>query len=84
MKFSKGKMLKDYQFYILAGGKGTRLKTIVSDRPKSMAIVNGRPFLDFILGNLNKFEIDEVNLLVGYKHKDIINHYGEKYKIDNL
>ena len=73
-------MFKDYQFCILAGGKGTRLKTIVSDRPKSMAIVNGRPFLDFILENLHKFEISEVNLLVGYKHRDIINHYGEKFK----
>jgi len=31
---------------ILAGGLGTRLRSVVADRPKSMALVNGRPFLE--------------------------------------
>ena len=30
---------------ILAGGKGTRLKSVVYDRPKPMAEINGAPFL---------------------------------------
>jgi D-glycero-alpha-D-manno-heptose 1-phosphate guanylyltransferase len=39
---------------ILAGGKGTRLKSVVYDRPKPMAEINGAPFLchlmDYWLG----------------------------------
>ena len=34
---------------ILAGGKGTRLQSVVSDVPKPMAIVAGRPFLEYLL-----------------------------------
>ena len=37
---------------ILAGGMGTRLKTVVSDRPKPLAHINGRPFLDLLVENL--------------------------------
>ena len=32
---------------ILAGGLGTRLKKIVQDLPKPMALISGRPFLEY-------------------------------------
>ena len=41
------------QAIILAGGFGTRLKSMVSAVPKPMAPVNGRPFLSYLLDNLN-------------------------------
>ncbi len=37
---------------ILAGGKGTRLKSVVGDRPKPLAEVNGRPFITYLLDQL--------------------------------
>ena len=37
---------------ILAGGKGTRLKSIIKDLPKPLANVNGRPFLEYLMDKL--------------------------------
>jgi D-glycero-alpha-D-manno-heptose 1-phosphate guanylyltransferase len=34
---------------ILAGGFGTRLKSVVSDLPKPMARINNIPFLAYLL-----------------------------------
>lgn len=65
---------------ILAGGSGTRLRPLVSDRPKPMAIINGRPFLSYILEYLEKFDIKEVILCVGYQKEQIINFFGDKWK----
>lgn len=65
---------------ILAGGFGTRLSSVVSDVPKSMAPVNGRPFLDYQLDYLDVFGIQKVILSVGYLHEKIMDHYGNQYR----
>lgn len=39
----------DASVALLVGGQGTRLRAVVSDRPKPMAQVDGRPFLGFLL-----------------------------------
>ncbi len=65
---------------ILAGGFGTRLKDVVSDVPKVMAPVNGRPFLEYLLDYLEDNIIDHVILSVGYKHELIREHFGNRYK----
>lgn len=59
---------------ILAGGFGTRLQSVVSDVPKPMAPINGKPFLEYILLYLKKYGINKVVLAVSYK-KDIIKNY---------
>jgi D-glycero-alpha-D-manno-heptose 1-phosphate guanylyltransferase len=59
---------------VLAGGLGTRLRSVVKDVPKPMAPVNNRPFLDYILHFLSKNSIKRVVLAVGYKH-EIIRQY---------
>lgn len=61
---------------ILAGGLGTRLKTVVSDLPKCMAPVAGHPFLEYVLKKLRSNGINKVILSVGYKHKAIKDHFG--------
>jgi D-glycero-alpha-D-manno-heptose 1-phosphate guanylyltransferase len=64
---------------ILAGGKGTRLKGIISDVPKPLAPIGGVPFLDILLGQLGKYTlIKRVVLAVGYKSKMIIERYKDK------
>ena len=56
---------------ILAGGLGTRLSKVVSDRPKCMANVSGRPFLFHIFEYLKKEQINHVVLSVGFKYEII-------------
>lgn len=65
---------------ILAGGFGTRLSTVVSDVPKPMAPINGRPFLEYLLDDLNEKGINRVILAVGYKKEIIKSYFKEKYK----
>jgi D-glycero-alpha-D-manno-heptose 1-phosphate guanylyltransferase len=64
---------------ILAGGFGTRLSSVISDMPKVMAPVNGRPFLDYQLAYLAFSGIKRVILAVGYKHEMIMQHYGDRF-----
>ena len=40
---------EDIDVVVLCGGRGTRLKNILVDRPKVMALVNSQPFLDIVL-----------------------------------
>ena len=65
---------------ILAGGLGTRLRGVVSDVPKPMAPVRGRPFLehqmDFWLGQ----GVRRFVLAVSYKHEAITGHFGARYR----
>ena len=44
---------------ILAGGLGTRLRSMVADRPKVLAPVCGRPFLSCILDQLDEAGISD-------------------------
>ena len=65
---------------VLAGGFGTRLQRVVRDLPKSMAPVNGRPFLEYVLDYLQRHGVSRVILSVGYKHEAIHDHFGDAYQ----
>jgi D-glycero-alpha-D-manno-heptose 1-phosphate guanylyltransferase len=70
---------------ILAGGKGKRLRSVVSSVPKPLASVNGKPFLDILLEQLNRSPcIGKVVLAVGYKSEQIISQYENcsRYNFD--
>ena len=56
---------------VLAGGKGTRLRSVVSDLPKCMAPVAGRPFLAWLLDDLREAGFDHIILSLGYKHEAV-------------
>lgn len=64
---------------ILAGGSGTRLKSIISDIPKPMATIGAKPFLEYIFDWLIKNDIKRVVLSVGYKWEIIYNYYKDSY-----
>jgi D-glycero-alpha-D-manno-heptose 1-phosphate guanylyltransferase len=58
---------------VLAGGLGTRLRTVVSEMPKCMAPVCGKPFLYYLLSHLNRFtSVKKIILSLGYKSEVII------------
>ncbi len=65
---------------ILAGGLGTRLKSKVSELPKSMALINGLPFLEYQLDFLSQYNIQRVCLAVGYLSNNITDYFGDHYK----
>lgn len=64
---------------ILAGGLGTRLRSVVSDVPKCMAPVNGIPFIHFIVEYLINEGIKKFIFSLGYKHEMITGYIDEKF-----
>lgn len=64
---------------ILAGGAGTRLKSVVSQLPKPMAPVHGKPFLEYLLAYLAKNHITRVVLSVGYQSEHIQRYFGNRF-----
>ena len=65
---------------ILAGGLGTRLRSAVPDLPKSMAPINGRPFLERQLDYWIDQGVRHFVLSVGYRRKVIQDHFGAVYR----
>lgn len=51
---------------VLVGGLGTRLRSVVSDLPKPLAPVAGRPFLAYLLDQLAAGGLRRVILATGY------------------
>jgi len=68
---------------ILAGGLGTRLRRLLPDTPKVLAPVGDKAFIEYILCQLQKSEIKDVILALGYKAK-IIKEYLQPKKYPNL
>ena len=62
---------------ILAGGLGTRLRGVVSNVPKALAPVAGKPFLDWLLTMLRRKGVDRVLLLLGYGAEKIMAFVGD-------
>ena len=65
---------------VLAGGLGTRLRSVVADLPKAMAPVAGRPFLEHLLDLLVEAGFESAILAVGYRSEAIRGHFGERYR----
>jgi NDP-sugar pyrophosphorylase family protein len=65
---------------ILAGGLGTRLRSVVSDRPKVLAPVRGRPFLAHLLDRLDAARVWDVVLATGYQAGQIRAAFGGRYR----
>lgn len=65
------------QALILAGGLGTRLRPLVSDRPKALAPAGERPFLAHQIELLARRGLREIVLCVGYLHEQIERQFGD-------
>ena len=65
---------------ILAGGLGTRLLPVVSDRPKALAEIHGRPFLAYLLDRLADAGTARVVLCTGHLGHQIEQAFGERYR----
>ena len=69
------------QAVLLAGGLGTRLRSVVSDRPKPMALVDGKPFMEYVIMQLKKYGIDEIIFAVGYKGSMVEEYFKDGRKL---
>ncbi|MBM3845171.1 MAG: hypothetical protein FJ405_02640, partial [Verrucomicrobia bacterium] len=64
---------------ILAGGLGTRLRSVVSDRPKVLADIAGRPFLSYWLDRLSFQGFHDVILSTGHLASHVEERFGSTY-----
>ena len=55
------------QAILLAGGLGTRLRSVVSDRPKPMALIQEKPFMEYVTRELVRNGVRDIIFAVGYK-----------------
>ena len=65
------------QAILLCGGMGTRLRSVVSDRPKPMADICGKPFLQYLLEMLRDKGITEVIFALGYMGEMIEKYFQD-------
>ena len=63
--------------FVLCGGQGTRLRSVVSDRPKSMAPISGTPFLQLLLARLRSQGVGDVVLGTGYMAEKIERYFAD-------
>ena len=56
---------------VLAGGLGTRLRGVVGELPKCLAPVAGRPFLDWLLDNLELCGFHHIILSLGHRSEAV-------------
>lgn len=75
--YSSTASTKEIPVIILAGGRGTRLHSVVGDRPKVLAPIVGRPFLLWVLGRLARDGFLRFVLAVGYKAVQIQDCLGD-------
>ncbi|MFH1664005.1 MAG: sugar phosphate nucleotidyltransferase [archaeon] len=66
--------------FILAGGKGTRLKPLTDKTPKPMIEVKGKPILEYVIQLLAKYEIKNAVIALGYKGEQIKDYFGNGEK----
>lgn len=62
---------------ILAGGRGTRLKSVTGDLPKPMVPVAGRPIIERLVLHLVGSGVVDIALAVGYRADIIEKHFGD-------
>jgi len=76
--------LENLTAVILAGGRGTRLRSAVADRPKVLAPVGGRPFLTYLLDLWERAGGRRVVLCTGFMADQVREALGESYRTLSL
>ena len=64
---------------VLAAGKGIRMLPHTNDKPKVLIEIDGKPFLYYILKNLENAGLKNIGIVVGYKKekiKDFVKEYN--------
>ncbi len=67
--------LRDIDVVILCGGLGTRLRPVIFDRPKVLAKIGEKTFLDILIGELIEQGFRNIILCVGYLKNKVKDHF---------
>ena len=70
---------------IMAGGKGSRLRSITNDEiPKPMVPVDGKPLLEYQVEKLKEYGIKKIIMIVGHLGEKIMDHFkdGKDFGVD--
>ena len=70
--------MKNIDLVILAGGKGTRIKQFLANKPKPMVKFNSIYFLQYLINNFSKYSFNKIYILSGYKSKIIFKNFHNK------
>ena len=70
--------MKNIDLVILAGGKGTRIREFLGNKPKPMIKFNNIHFLQYLVNSLSKFSFNKIYILAGFKHKVIFKQFHNK------
>ena len=63
---------------IMAGGKGSRLRSITNDEiPKPMVPVDGKPLLEYQVEKLKAYGIKKIVMIVGHLGEKIVDHFKD-------
>ncbi len=71
--------ISETQAVILAGGLGSRLHPVVSDRPKVLAEVRERPFLSYLLDQISSAGVLKAVICTGYMGGQVREMFGDAY-----
>tara|TARA_B100000941_G_C28500880_1_gene554107 strand:- start:1406 stop:2611 length:1206 start_codon:yes stop_codon:yes gene_type:complete len=76
LKLSKSKL----DLVILAGGKGSRIKSFLGKSPKPMLKFNSKNFIQYILNKFSKYNFKRILILTGYRGNVISKKYNNTFK----
>ncbi len=69
---------------ILAGGLGTRLKSVLPDTPKCLAPINNKPFIGLLINFLKKQGINKFIFSLGYKSEAVVEYLDNYFSDTNI
>jgi len=70
--------LSEIDTVILVGGLGIRLQSVLKDKPKCLAPINGRSFIDILLDDCINQGLRRFILCVGYLKEQVIEHLSNR------
>ncbi|MBL8754638.1 MAG: HAD-IIIA family hydrolase [Planctomycetes bacterium] len=68
-----------FRAFVLVGGQGTRLRAVVADRPKPLALVDGEPFVARLLDQLAAAGCREAILCTGHLADAVARELGQEH-----
>ena len=67
---------------ILAAGRGSRLRHLTKNKPKSFNKTNNKRYIDIVIDNFKENDIKDINIIVGYK-KNLFKKFPQKKIFNN-